>query len=66
MMWPFKKKVDFKYSDIEIACLNSFNRGFELGIQLSTEIDGKVKEKLFNDANRAALERLYGNHKKDN
>ena len=66
MMWPFNRKQEFKYSELEIKCLESFMRGFELGTQMSSEIDTKVKDKIRRDAVEIAFERMHGNHSPSN
>lgn len=66
-VWPFKsKQADFKYSELEMACLNSFNRGIELGIVLASEIDEKIKTQVRNNAMNETVERLRANDKKNN
>lgn len=63
-MWPFKKKQEFKYSELELKCLENFMRGFELGTQMSSEIDSKIKDKIRQEAAEIAFERMHGNNKK--
>lgn len=62
-MWPFKKKQEFKYDANELIALQSFMKGFELGLQVSSEVDEKVKNHIREEAITATLARLHGNHK---
>lgn len=41
-------------------------RGFELGVQVSSEVDSIAKAKIKSEAIEEAIERLNGNHKKNN
>lgn len=62
-MWPFKKKPEFKYSESELASLQSFMKGFELGLQVSSEVDEKVKHQIRQEAISETLARMNGTHK---
>ena len=62
-MWPFKKKVDTTYSKSEVDRLHDFMRGFELGINMASELDDKVKRQIRDEAISATLARLNGNTK---
>ena len=64
--WPFKKKLDLKCSDNELSYLNGFYKGFEIGIQLYSELDEKIKSNIRNEAISETLLRLNGNDKKIN
>lgn len=65
-MWPFKKKQESAYSNDEVKSLADFMRGFELGLNMASEIDEKVKRQIRDEAINATLARLNGNHKKTN
>lgn len=67
MMWPFKQKPGFPHATpIEMAYIEGFNKGFGLGLEMASEVDksafSKVREKAIEDT----LQRLHGNHKKNN
>lgn len=57
-----KPKPEFKYDDKELAYLSGFDKGFELGIHMASELDLKVKDKIRQQAMSETLERLRGNN----
>lgn len=57
--WESKSKT----SDLEKSNLDSFMRGFELGVKMASEFDEKAKSVLMNKAINESLRRMNGNHK---
>lgn len=67
-MWPFNAKKENQIPHItplEMAYVEGFNRGFETGFNMASEVDktafSKVREKAIEDT----LVRMNGNHKKN-
>jgi hypothetical protein len=52
------------HKDTEEIYARGFDRGFQIGIEMASQLDQEVKRKLRDEAINDALERMNGNHKK--
>lgn len=51
---------------VELAHIEGFSKGFDLGLLCASEVDAKMKQTIRDNAIETALMRMNGNHKKDN
>ncbi len=61
--WLQFKNKGHQLTPAEIAHIEGFSKGFDMGLMMSSEVDKRVKDKIKQDAISEALARLHGNHK---
>ena len=49
---------------LEIAYIEGFESGFEMGLSMASTLDEKAKKHIYDTALDESLKRLHGNHKK--
>lgn len=56
--WRLFKSKGHNLTAVEIAHIEGFSKGFEIGLMLSHEVTDKVKSKIKEDALTEALDRM--------